>query len=297
MRCSNAIALYLVTCAKFIAMPASAFVAAFVVNGNPSGTIQRSLSCSPSVGWTTNYRMLNSCQSADWRLSRLAMSAAVPDTAVEAYTFIGTELRGAAMKLHTKAQAPKEGEAPAPKSPVKPDWNPTHEDYLRFLVDSKAVYEALEDIVGEYPELSEFRNTGLERTDGLEIDIQWMMEEYGLQRPEVGLPGLNYASEVKRIVSESIPAFMDHYYNFYFAHTAGGRMIGKKISSLLLNKKVLEFYKWDGNVNKIKDEVKGSFEAMAAKWSRDEKDQCINETASAFRGGGALNGYIFSSAH
>jgi len=43
--------------------------------------------------------------------------------------------------------------------------------------------------------------------------------------------------------------------------------------------------------------VKGSFEAMAAKWSRDEKDQCINETASAFRGGGALNGYIFSSAH
>merc|ERR1711957_164275 len=108
-------------------------------------------------------------------------------------------------------------------------------------------------------------------------DIQWMMEEYGLQRPEVGLPGLNYASEVKRIVSESIPAFMDHYYNFYFAHTAGGRMIGKKMSSLLLNKKTLEFYNWDGDLNKIKESVKADIETIVAEWSQEEKKRCTDE--------------------
>jgi heme oxygenase len=36
---------------------------------------------------------------------------------------------------------------------------------------------------------------------------------------------------------------MCHYYNFYFAHTAGGRMIGKQMSALLLDKKTLDFYK------------------------------------------------------
>mmetsp|Transcript_20184 Transcript_20184/g.45740 ORF Transcript_20184/g.45740 Transcript_20184/m.45740 type:complete len:125 (+) Transcript_20184:789-1163(+) len=124
-----------------------------------------------------------------------------------------------------------------------------------------------------------------------------MVEEFGIPKPEVGAPGLNYAAELRRIVASSIPAFMCHYYNFYFAHTAGGRMIGKKMSNLLLKKKTLKFYEWDGNLNEIKDAVKEQFENMASTWSREEKDQCVNETASAFRGGGALNRYLSSGGH
>jgi heme oxygenase len=156
--------------------------------------------------------------------------------------FIDTELRGAAMKLHTKEQAPKEGEVEVEK-PKEP-YTPTRDDYLAFLVDSKHVYEALEDIVNEKEELATFRNTGLERTKALETDIQFMVIEYGLNRPEVGDYGKAYASELREIAAKgNIPEFICHYYNFYFAHTAGGRMIGKQMSALLLDKKTLEFYK------------------------------------------------------
>lgn len=52
-------------------------------------------------------------------------------------SFIQTELRGAAMKLHTREQAPKEGQA---GSTPRPTYTPTHSDYLSFLVDSQYVY-------------------------------------------------------------------------------------------------------------------------------------------------------------
>ena len=42
---------------------------------------------------------------------------------------------GAAMKLHTRDQAPKEGQQPAEKPVSK--WEPGREEYLQFLVDSR----------------------------------------------------------------------------------------------------------------------------------------------------------------
>jgi len=155
-----------------------------------------------------------------------------------ATSFIQTELRGAAMRLHTRQQAPKEGEA---KSPPPTQYTPTHADYLAFLVDSQHVYLAMEEIVHARDELSVFRDTGLERSKALEEDIAFMMSEYKLERPAVGQPGKSYAEALRQI--DSIPEFVCHYYNHYFAHTAGGRMIGKQMSSLLLNGKTLEFYK------------------------------------------------------
>lgn len=155
--------------------------------------------------------------------------------------FIETELRGQAMKLHTRSQAPKEGEAAEKKSEP---YLPTHADYLAFLVDSQHIYKALEDVVNDADELEVFRNTGLERVAALETDIDFMMKEYNLEKPSVGRPGLGYADEIRQLGKEKkIPDFMCHYYNFYFAHTAGGRMIGKQMSALLLEKKTLEFYK------------------------------------------------------
>lgn len=61
------------------------------------------------------------------------------------------EMRFVAMKLHTKDQA-KEGKKEADANPVG-KWEPTVEGYLKFLVDSKLVYDTLEKIVDKaaYP--------------------------------------------------------------------------------------------------------------------------------------------------
>lgn len=143
-----------------------------------------------------------------------------------AASFIDTELRGAAMKLHTREQAPNEGQAPS-AAKTEP-YVTTHEDYLRFLVDSQHVYKAFEDIVNERDELAAFRETGLERVTPLETDIEFMTKEFNLERPPVGKFGQEYAEHLRGI--ESTPEFVCHFYNFYFAHTAGGRMIGKVVS-------------------------------------------------------------------
>ncbi|GFZ20877.1 plant heme oxygenase (decyclizing) family protein [Actinidia rufa] len=55
------------------------------------------------------------------------------------------EMRFVAMKLHTRDQA-KEGEKESEGPPVS-KWDPTVDGYLRFLVDSKLVYDTLEGIV------------------------------------------------------------------------------------------------------------------------------------------------------
>lgn len=212
-------------------------------------------------------------------------------------SFIATELRGAAMKLHTKMQAPKEGQAKEAPKPREP-YTPTHLDYLKFLVDSQYVYQTFENVLQNddlQPELTPFLNTGLERAHRLEEDIAFISSEYDVERPEVGDKGKTYGDLMASIAAkgkDGIPEFMCHYYNYYFAHTAGGRMIGKQMAALLLEKKTLEFYKWDGNVNEIKDTVKSSIEEIAATWSREQKDQCVDATAAAFMGGGGINAYL-----
>jgi heme oxygenase (biliverdin-producing, ferredoxin) len=55
------------------------------------------------------------------------------------------EMRAVAMKLYTKDQA-REGEK-EPEAPSVAKWEPSVEGYLRFLVDSKLVFQTLEDIV------------------------------------------------------------------------------------------------------------------------------------------------------
>eukprot|EP00529_Nitzschia_sp_RCC80_P027162 CAMPEP_0113494490 /NCGR_PEP_ID=MMETSP0014_2-20120614/29132_1 /TAXON_ID=2857 /ORGANISM="Nitzschia sp." /LENGTH=287 /DNA_ID=CAMNT_0000388381 /DNA_START=307 /DNA_END=1170 /DNA_ORIENTATION=+ /assembly_acc=CAM_ASM_000159 len=220
--------------------------------------------------------------------------AAAPDAAAAAAatdSFIDTELRGAAMKLHTRSQAPREGQAVEPKSEP---YIPTRQDYLSFLVDSKHVYEALDDVVQSNDELSKFRNTGLERTKALTDDIEFMCQEYNLECPPVGRPGTEYAKLLRELGDKkALPEFMCHYYNFVFAHWAGGLMIGKKMAALLLDKKTLNFYKFDGDdLNATKRTVKDEIEDMVSRWTREEKDRCVGETAGAFKGGGSINSYL-----
>ena len=49
---------------------------------------------------------------------------------------------------------------------------------------------------------------------------------------------------------------------------------------------------WDGDLNEIKDAVKANIEAMASTWNADQKKQCVDATAAAFQGGGAINSHL-----
>jgi len=173
--------------------------------------------------------------------------ASSPQSATEdatgAPSFVQTEMRRAAMALHTRDQAPKEGKQPAQK-PVT-SWQPGRPEYLRFLVDSREVYRTLEQIVANEETLAPFRDSGLERVEALSKDIAWFEEE-GLAIPAVGQYGQAYSEMLQKMAADGEwERFVCHFYNTYFAHTAGGRMIGKRMAGMLLDGRTLEFYKWE----------------------------------------------------
>ena len=49
-------------------------------------------------------------------------------------------------------------------------------------------------------------------------------------------------------------------------------------------------------MNELKARVKGEIENLAKEWNREERDNCINATAGAFKGGGAINGYLYGGS-
>ncbi|KAJ9551080.1 hypothetical protein OSB04_015125 [Centaurea solstitialis] len=230
------------------------------------------------------------------------------------------EMRFVAMKLHTKDQS-KEGEKEAQEKPL-PKWEPTIDGYLKFLVDSKLVYDTLEKIVdkADFPEYAEFRNTGLERAESLAKDLEWFKEQ-GHSIPEPSSPGLSYAAYVEELSKKDPQAFICHFYNTYFAHSAGGRMIGKKVSKkfmlkfykvehmvqmpkgyrvsvavaqTVLNGKELEFYKWDGDLSQLLQNVRDKLNIVAENWTREEKNHCLEETEKSFKFSGEILRLILS---
>ncbi|KAK3001428.1 hypothetical protein RJ639_021828 [Escallonia herrerae] len=197
------------------------------------------------------------------------------------------EMRFVAMKLHTKDQA-KEGEKEPQGQPVA-KWAPSVDGYLRFLVDSKLVYDTLERIVerADFPEYAEFRNTGLERSEGLAKDLEWFKQQ-GHIIPEPSSPGASYAAYLEELSKKDPQAFICHFYNTYFAHSAGGRMIGKKVAEKILDNKVLEFYKWDGELSQLLQNVREKLNRVAESWSREEKNHCLEETEKSFKFSGDI---------
>lgn len=168
------------------------------------------------------------------------------DGKLKPYSFVQDDLRTYAMKLHTRDQSPKEGQQKA-QVPFSA-WQPGRIHYVQFLVDSLKVYETLESLVQTIPELAPFKYTGLERTKALKDDLKWFTEyDKTLTIPACGPNGIAYSEFLTNLATESIPKFMCHYYNHYFAHTAGGKMIGKRMSDLLLDGFVINFYKWESD--------------------------------------------------
>ncbi|XP_074281065.1 heme oxygenase 1, chloroplastic-like [Silene latifolia] len=200
------------------------------------------------------------------------------------------EMRAVAMKLHTKEQA-REGEkvakGPEEKSPSK--WEPSVDGYLKFLVDSKLVYDTLERIVLVAPVdyYAEFRNTGLERSEKLAKDLEWFKEQ-GYSIPEPSEPGVTYSKILEELAEKDPQAFICHFYNTYFAHSAGGRMIGRKVAEMILNKKELEFYKWDGDLSELLQNVREKLNKVAEGWTREEKNHCLEETEKSFKHSGEI---------
>jgi heme oxygenase len=152
------------------------------------------------------------------------------------------------------------------------------------------VYEALEEAVAADERYAPFRATGLERAAPLRADIAWFAAEYGLAPPPLAPdgPGATYAALVKELARADPPAFICHFYNTYFAHTAGGRMIGAKLSQALLGGRTLAFHSYDGDFRPLLDAVRAKIDDMAGAWSRPDKDRCLDETAASFRRSGAL---------
>lgn len=203
------------------------------------------------------------------------------------------EMRFVAMKLHTKDQA-KEGEKEPQEKPVA-KWEPSLQGYLKFLVDSKLVYDTLEDIVqkADFPEYAEFRNTGLERSESLAKDLEWFKEQ-GHAIPTPSSPGVSYAQYLEELSKKDPQAFICHFYNIYFAHSAGGRMIGKKVAEMILDKKDLDFYKWDGELPELLQNVREKLNRVAESWTREEKNHCLEETEKSFKFSGDILRLILS---
>jgi heme oxygenase len=220
-----------------------------------------------------------------------AVRMQAPATEKAPKSFVQTEMRSAAMKLHTRDQS-KEGEQAAEKPVAK--WEPGRAEYLQFLVDSRHVYQCFEDIVAANEVLTTFGDSGLERAAALEKDIAWFKSE-GLDTPPLGRTGEEYAARLREIAEAGQwPVFTCHFYNFYFAHTAGGRMIGKMMADKLLEGRTLEFYQWERGDPKeeLLPALRQQIDNMAASWTREEKDACLAETAATFKGSGGLLNYL-----
>jgi heme oxygenase (biliverdin-producing, ferredoxin) len=193
------------------------------------------------------------------------------------------EMRRVAMALHTREQAPKEGkkttdDAKKEQQPVA-RWAPTPEGYLAFLIESRAVYRAMEGVVGDDANAST-----------LDKDIAYMCERFGLKEYEATGAGKEYAEFLTALAKTSPPEFICHFYNVYFAHSAGGRMIGRKVSEMILDGKALEFYEWreHGGLDESLMRVRGLLNDVSEAWSREEKDRCLEETGKSFQLSGQL---------
>ena len=101
-------------------------------------------------------------------------------------------------------------------------------------------------------------------------------------------PGASYAAALQQMAADDVPSFMCHYYNVYFAHTAGGRMIGKSVSDSILGGQSLKFYEYQGDLAAMSEALKGQIEAVAQTWTDEERKRSVAQTQAAFEYAGTL---------
>ncbi|CAK7347581.1 unnamed protein product [Dovyalis caffra] len=167
-------------------------------------------------------------------------------------------------------------------------WIPSMEGFVKYLVDSKLVFDTVERIVDKSDDVSSllldayFRKTGLERSEGLAKDLEWF-SQLNIEIPEPSTPGSSYVKYLEKLSEDSAPLFLCHFYNIYFSHIAGGQVISRKVSYRLLQGRELEFYRWDGDVQELLKGVREKLNMLGEHWSRDEKNKCLKEATKSFR--------------
>ncbi|PRQ27621.1 putative Heme oxygenase (biliverdin-producing) [Rosa chinensis] len=171
----------------------------------------------------------------------------------------------------------------------KETWQPSVEGLLKYLVDSKLVFDTVERIVDDSNDVAYayFRNTGLERSEALSKDLQWFGEQ-GNVIPEPSNPGVSYAKYLKQVAETCAPLFLCHFYNIYFSHISGGQVIARQVSERLLEGRELEFYTWEGDVPELMRGVREKLNKLGEHWSRDDKNKCLRETTKSFRSLGQI---------
>lgn len=205
---------------------------------------------------------------------------------------------------------------------------------MQYLVDSLHVYQTFDEIVRTTPSLYTLNNTGMERVDAIQKDIQWLLEfDSTLYIPTVAEPGKTYSAYLKTLVLTNYPGFICHFYNQYFAHTAGGMRIGLNIADKLLGGKKLHFYTWLPNshtiptttsnttsisttppttsttittstdnielnyINELKLQLQQRIDAIAVHWTLEQRQSCRNETANCFYYGQKLLSHLRGVEH
>lgn len=194
------------------------------------------------------------------------------------------EMRMVAMRLHTKDQAPREGEQEASALPID-QWYPSKDDFMQFLVDSRCVYSYFETELaypGTYdPVYSRLSNSGLERLSALDKDIDYL-NSLGVETPQASPAATRYVNYIRDLIQDRPEAVLCHWYNYYFAHSAGGRMIGRLMQDRLFDGRSFAFYEWDTDVKTILNKVRVVIDEVAKDWPRDVKEDCLKETGLAF---------------
>ncbi|KAJ0975963.1 hypothetical protein J5N97_017928 [Dioscorea zingiberensis] len=186
------------------------------------------------------------------------------------------EMRFVAMKLRNSQSSTDDGEGES--------WQPSLDGFLKYLVDSRLVFDTVERIVDESADVSYayFRKTGLERSCGLSKDLEWFSQQ-GATIPEQSSPGISYAHYLEELTEKSAPAFLCHFYNLYFAHIAGGHLIGKQVCEKLAVGRELEFYRWQGDAQEMLKDAREKLNKLSEHWTRDEKNRCLREAAKSFK--------------
>ena len=148
----------------------------------------------------------------------------------------------------------------------------------------QVVYEAFESKLTK-ADLSVLQNSGMERVEALKTDISFIKSTYGLSAPAPSPQATEYADYLQSLDTN---VFVVHFYNYYFAHTAGGRMIGQTVMDSVFGGHLFEFYKWERDVKEILTEVKAKIDTVADKWTREQKDASLAATGETFNKSVAL---------
>ena len=211
----------------------------------------------------------------------------------DVYEFCDKDLRGAAMKLHKRSkESSREDKV---DTNVKGISGCTLQNYRCFLETSLQVYQALEDVTSKDERYLSLMEGGHARVKGIKADLQHFDQIGVTAGPDTGPDevGQEYAQFLTDLSRSSPPRFLCHYYNHYFAHTAGGMQIGNSLRSSILQGRQLEFYKYPGSVRDVMDDLKLRIDEMYETMSEEEKELAREETGNCFGYGGRVLGSLF----